>query len=65
MKVVLIIVALLLGLAGLAMSLCGSVFTFSSLFGGIGMAGIAVPATGLGIVLMWAAWKVFKSTRSP
>jgi hypothetical protein len=62
MRALTIVVALLLGLIGLLMSLCGGGFLLNSLFapGDAWIAVIAVPCVLAGLGLLWGASKLFR-----
>lgn len=66
-KILAFIVMLLLGLVGLAMSVCGGGFLFSALLSGggdaVAVAGIAVPTLVVGAVLAWVSWRVLRNLR--
>jgi hypothetical protein len=54
-----IVALLLLGIAGLLMSLCGGAFLVAGVLSGsaLGMAAIAAPAAGIGAAVVWICWR--------
>jgi len=59
-----IVLALLVGLAGLFLSVCGGVFLFSTLKSGTSASGAFVPALialGIGVGLVWLAFNLIVS----
>ena len=64
-RVVTILAALLLGLVGLFMSLCGGTFTVLSVLSPGDMASllIAVPSAALGVFLLVVTYRIFRGMR--
>jgi hypothetical protein len=65
-QIIVIVLALLVGLAGLLMSVCGGVLLFSTLKSGVRAAGSFVPALialGIGVGLVWLAFNLIVSRR--
>jgi hypothetical protein len=64
MRLLSIVAALLLGLIGLLMSLCGGGFTLMAVFNGntsaLGALAISLPSLGVGVSLILAATKIKK-----
>jgi hypothetical protein len=72
MRILAIVAALLVGLIGLAMSLCGGGVTLMAVFNGnfsaLGVLAISLPCLGVGVSLILAAIKLKKRagvTRDP
>ncbi len=64
-RLVTILVALLLGIVGLFMSLCGGSFTVISMVsaGNMGYLLIAVPSAALGVYLLVITYRIFRGLR--
>ena len=58
MKVLLSIVAVIIGLVGLLMTGCGLIFTVGGGLEGIGI--ISVPSMLIGMALLYGAWRLFR-----
>jgi hypothetical protein len=65
-RVVTIIAALLLGLVGLFMSLCGGTFSVISMMtpGDKALLMIAVPSLALGAFLLFVTYRIFRGLRN-
>jgi hypothetical protein len=65
-RLVTILCALLLGLVGLFMSLCGGSFTVMSIFsdGNFALLLIAVPSAAAGVFLLVVTYRIFRGLRS-
>ena len=65
-RLVTILAALLLGLVGLFMSLCGGTFTVMSVSsaGNAGMLLVAVPSAAIGVFLLVVTYRIFRGLRS-
>jgi len=61
---VFVIVMLVAGLLGLAMTTCGGFFFLSSITGTIQLSLLALVSIGLGVMLMSAAWKYISKVMS-
>jgi hypothetical protein len=64
-RVVTIVAALLLGLVGLFMSLCGGTVTVVSMLtpGDLALLLIAVPSAALGVFLLVVTYRIFRGLR--
>jgi hypothetical protein len=64
-RILTIIAALLLGLVGLSMSLCGGTFTVMSVMSpsNMGFLLIALPSAALGVFLLVVTYKIFRGLR--
>jgi len=69
MRILVIVIALIAGLIGLAMSVCGGVFLLAaggSMSGeGGGVALLALPSIVVGALLVWACVKIVRGARRP
>jgi hypothetical protein len=68
MKILIIVLCVVLGLAGLFMSACGGYFTVASLMdkGALGIAAISVPILLVGTGCIWGAVAgIRRATRKP
>ena len=64
-RVVIVLAALLLGLVGLFMSLCGGTVTVMTMRspGEMGMLLVAVPSVAVGIFLLVVTYRIFRGMR--
>jgi len=61
MKIMISVIAVVLGLAGLLMTGCGAVFTFSAGGGMGGILIISVPSLLAGLAMLYGAWRLVRS----
>ena len=65
MRLIAGLIVVIVGLAGLAMTSCGVIFSFASIAdkGMLGLLMISLPSTLVGIFLCWLSWKIWKGSR--
>jgi predicted lipid-binding transport protein (Tim44 family) len=61
MKVLIAGIAVVLGLVGLLMTGCGAIFSVTAGGGMQGILILSVPATLIGLVTLYGAWKLLRS----